>query len=229
VKDEEIEDPVVRAIAEAEEVTDLRRSKAQKPRLLVEPANPDRTIPALRDILADAGGLYDRAGPVQLVFDQLEGGMIAQSLSPDLLILKAHLVCRPYAKKQQRDGSIIEVEVCLPSKFARMYLEWQEGRSLPLLNGIASAPLLREEGTIQCSDGYDPETCLWQERVPDISGLVPEQPTRQDAEIALQVIRDTFNTFCFADAETIVEGNGNLVVNTKRPRARTNRRFWRHV
>jgi hypothetical protein len=217
VKGEEIEDPVVRAIAEAEEVTDLRRSKAQKPRLLVEPANPDRTIPALRDILADAGGLYDRAGPVQLVFDQLEGGMIAQSLSPDLLILKAHLVCRPYAKKQQRDGSIIEVEVCLPSKFARMYLEWQEGRSLPLLNGIASAPLLREEGTIQCSDGYDPETCLWQERVPDISGLVPEQPTRQDAEIALQVIRDTFNTFCFADAETIVEGNGNLVVNTKRP------------
>jgi hypothetical protein len=229
MKHTEIGDPLVRAIAEAEEITDPPRSGTLKPRLFVEPANPDRTIPALRDTLADAGGLYDRAGPVQLVFDQLEGGVIAQTLSPDLLILKAHSVCRPYALKRQRDGSIIEVEVCLPTKFARTYLQWQEGWSLPLLNGIASAPLLREDGTIQCSDGYDPETCLWQERVPDITGLVPEQPTRQHAEIALQVIRDTFNTFCFADAETILDASGNLVVNTDCPQARTNRRFWRHL
>jgi prophage regulatory protein len=36
---------------------------AEKPRLLVENCNPDETVARVRDVLADAGGLYDRGVP----------------------------------------------------------------------------------------------------------------------------------------------------------------------
>ena len=38
--------------------------------------NPDRTIPALRDIIAEAGVLYDRGVPVRLVKDKVLGGTV---------------------------------------------------------------------------------------------------------------------------------------------------------
>ena len=54
----------------------------EKPRLLVENCNPDRTVAALRDILAEAGGLYDRGVPVRLAFDQIQKGTVAQMMTP---------------------------------------------------------------------------------------------------------------------------------------------------
>jgi hypothetical protein len=41
---------------------------AEKPRLLVEDCNPDRTVARLRDILVAADRLYDRGLPVRLGF-----------------------------------------------------------------------------------------------------------------------------------------------------------------
>ena len=39
--------------------------------------------------------------------------------------------------------------------FALMYLEWWGEWQLPPLNGIASAPLLQDDGTINSTEGYD--------------------------------------------------------------------------
>ena len=61
---------IAAAIDEAEEVVDPGQV-LQKPRLLVDKANPDQTVANLRDILAHAGGLYDRGLPVRLAFDQV--------------------------------------------------------------------------------------------------------------------------------------------------------------
>jgi hypothetical protein len=48
--------------------------------------------------------------------------------------------------------------------------------------------------------------------------VVPEKPTDEDARFALHYIRATFKTFCFADAETIVDPDtGGAVVNTAKP------------
>jgi hypothetical protein len=88
---------------------------------------------------------------------------------------------------------------------------------LPPLNGITSSPLLKDDGTILSSDGYDPATGMWRENVPDLSRVVPATPTREDAEAALRNIRGTFRTFCFADAETIVNQAGIAVVDVDRP------------
>jgi hypothetical protein len=182
-----------------------------KPRLLVESAAPDRTIAALRDLLAGTGEFYDRGVPVRLAFDQSQDGMMAQLLTPDVLVLMAHRFCRPYALKEKK-SEIIEVDVRLPRQFAVMYLDWRGEWRLPPLNGIASAPLLDDSGNIHATVGYDAPTGIWCERIPDLASFVPDRPTRGDAEAALVVLRDTFRTFCFADA-AMVEKDGVALVD----------------
>jgi hypothetical protein len=97
-----------------------------------------------------------------------------------------------------------------------MYLDWQGEWQLPVLNGIASAPLLQDDGSIQFKDGYDSQSGLWCEKVPDIAELIPERPTREDAAAALLTLREVFKTFPFADAE-ISDADGELVVDTSHP------------
>jgi hypothetical protein len=132
-------------------------------------------------------------------------------MTPDALVLLAHSVCRPYALKVQRDGSATEVDVRLPRPFAVMYRDWWGEWCLPVLNGIASAPLLREDGSIYCRPGYDATSGMWLENVSDLTGLLPAWPSRSDAEAALLLIRHTFRTFCFADAQTRSEANISVV------------------
>ena len=96
-----------------------------------------------------------------------------------------------------------------------MYLDWRGNWDLPPLDGIASAPLLLDDGTINSAVGYEPKSGMWCEDVPDLTGLIPKQPTRHDAQKALQLIRKTFRTFCFADAHTLDE-DGVSVVDMRR-------------
>jgi hypothetical protein len=169
------EGAVAAVIDAAEEVDDLTADDVpQKPRLLVENYNPDVTVAALRDILAEAGDLYDRGVPVRLAFDQMQKGMVAQVLTPHALVLEAHRVCRPYALKP-KDGALTEVNVRLPHAFAMMYLDWRGKWNLPPLNGIASAPMLQNDGAISSIEGYDQTSGMWCEDVPDLTALVPEQ------------------------------------------------------
>jgi hypothetical protein len=209
----ENEDSIVEAINRAKEIDDPVAAEEEKPRLLVEKFNPDTTVSALRDVLSDRGGLYDRGVPVRLVFHQMEKGMVAQVMKPDLLVLRAHQVCRPYALKETKNG-LIEVNTALPRQFAVMYLDWQGEWRLRPLNGIASAPLLHNDGAISCNEGYDQKSGMWCENVPDLHGLIPERPTKEDAIAALDIIRETFKTFCFADAITIDDRSGVAVVDT---------------
>jgi len=105
--------------------------------------------------------------------------------------------------KSNQDGTVLEVNARLPRSLAVMYLDWRGEWRLPPLNGIASAPLLQENGTIYSTQGYDLTTGMWCENLPDLKGLIQSKPTKDDAMAALRLIRETFKTFCFADAEII--------------------------
>ena len=195
------------------EVETNAEGRSEKPRLLVEPCDPDRTVSALRDIIAKAGTLYDRGVPVRLAHDKTLRGTVAHPMTPDALVLMAHRICRPRIVKKGK-----EVDARLPRNVAVMYLDWRGEWQLPPLNGIASAPMLREDGTIGSAQGYDITTGMWLENVPDMAFLVPERPTEEDARSALHYIRETFKTFCFADAETMLDPNSEgTVVNTAKP------------
>jgi hypothetical protein len=210
----ETDNPIAAAIGAAEEVLDAPTTVPvrQKPRLLIEETSPDHTVAALIDILAAAGRLHDRGAPVRLVFDATQRGILAQGMTPDSLVMMAHPVCRPYVRKVRPGGTAYEVNARLPRPFATMYLALRGEWRLPPLNGIACAPLLHEDGVIASGEGYDASSGMWCENVPDLVGLVPEQPTKEDAESALRQIRETFKTFCFADAVTIGSAGDRVAV-----------------
>jgi hypothetical protein len=219
---QKIKSPIILASSR----TQHERPRADKPRLLIDNCNPDRTVTALRDLLAGAGALYDRGVPVRLAFDQIQGGTLAQVMTPDALVLLGHMLCRPYLIKTKSDGSIYEADGRLPYSIAKMYLEWRGEWKLPALNGIATAPLLHEDGRIKSAEGYDPNSGMWCERVPELAGFIPDHPTREDATTALQLIRDTFKTFCFADAYMIDGGGaGGPLVDVSRPPGRDESSF----
>jgi hypothetical protein len=72
--------------------------------------------------------------------------------------------------------------------------EWE----LPSLTGVSTAPLLSEDGSIRSADGYDLTAGLWCCCIPKL--WLPERPSRADADTALLLLRQTFQTFPFADA-----------------------------
>lgn len=222
------EKQIVRAIEAAEEVQapQLTGMPDERPRLLIEDCSPDRTVSQLRNILAAGGDLYDRGGPVRLAFDQIQRGTVAQGMTPDALVLAAHATCRPYVIKTKNDGSVYEADARLPRAFAVMYRDWRGEWGLPPLNGIATAPLLHEDGAIKSAEGYDIASGMWCESVPDLTGLVSERPTKTQALLALRLIRKTFKTFCFADAELIDDAAaGVAVVDLSKPPGRDESSF----
>jgi hypothetical protein len=160
---------------------------------------------------------------VRLAVDQMQRGIVAQVMTPDALVLMAHAMCRPYVVKAEKDGSLSEANARLPRSIAVMYLDWRGEWRLPPLNGIATAPLLHDDGMIKSTKGYDPVSGMWCENVPDL--VVPERPTKDQAAAALALIRDTFKTFCFADAETIDGANGVAVVDVSKPPGRDESAF----
>jgi hypothetical protein len=201
-------------------------TSSEKPRLLVDYVNPDLTVARLRDILATSNVLYDRGVPVRIAFDQRQGRMVAQPMTPDVLVLVAHEICRPYSLKTMPDGTVCEIDARLPRSIAVMYLDWIGEWRLRPLNGIATSPLLQDDGTIRCAQGYDSASGLWCEHVPDLGKLVPERPTKEQAARALQLIRNTFKTFCFADADTVDDATTGLaVVDTTRSPGRDESAF----
>ena len=86
--------------------------RSEKPRLLVEPCDPDRTVSALRDIIAKAGTLYDRGVPVRLAHDKTLRGTVAHPMTPDALILMAHRICRPRIVEEGRGGRCTTATRC---------------------------------------------------------------------------------------------------------------------
>jgi hypothetical protein len=208
---------IVAALASSEEVaiSDVGHEPELKPRLLVEVESPEQTVAALRDILAETDAMFERGVPVRLAFDQLKAGVIIEQMTPDMVIYQTHMVCRPYKTKKLPDGTVIDVNVCLPFSIARMYLGWRGWRLRPL-NGIASSPLLMNDGTINATAGYDANSGMWCESVPDLS-LVPNHPTLEHAAAAFRRIRERFKTFCFGDSITTHDrALGVDVVDTSR-------------
>jgi hypothetical protein len=175
-------------------------------------ADPDFTVAQLRDLLASAGCFFERGVPVMLAYDQSLGGLVAHPVTAEMVMLETHERSRPW--QLDREGK--EKNCPLPRGIAVMYLKWLGQWRLPVLNGIASSPLLSNDGGIRTAAGYDERTGLWCENVPDVADKVPERPTKEQAAKSLLAIRRFFRTFCFADAETI-EKDGIPCVKIDKP------------
>lgn len=188
---------IAELIADAEAKTP-EAPRLAKPRLLVDRSNPDVAVAAVRDLLAEHGDLFDRGLPVRLAYDAVRRCHTIQVMTPDGLIRTVHSISRPYRLNHIGE----EIDCQFPRQLGVMYLDWRGEWHLNTLNGIASSPLLQDNGSIGTKQGYDAPSGMFIEGVPSLDGLVPDQPSREEAKAALLRIRETFRTFSFADAVT---------------------------
>jgi putative DNA primase/helicase len=82
----------------------------------------------------------------------------------------------------------------------------------PTLTGLHSTPTLRPDGSLLDKAGYDPATGLFLHELPPMP-TIPDQPSREEAEAALQIWLDAFAEFPFVtDTDRSVALSGVLTV-----------------
>ena len=184
--------------------------------LLVNGADLPDTAQALAEILAAQPHLFDRGGPARIARDRTRGEYAVEALTIHSVVTEAHRIARPWRLNAKRDGTTERADITLPERVARLYLDHRDGWNLRPLDGITSAPLLHNDGSIRAADGYDPATRLWCESVPALD--VPEHPSRAEAEAALLKLRRWFRSFAFAGAERVQEPGAPVpVVDVSKP------------
>jgi hypothetical protein len=162
--------------------------------LLVNNADMPDTAAELAAMLATVPHLFDRGGPARVARDLTRDGFVVATLTIHGVVNEAHRVARPWIWVRNRDsGELERKDITLPERVAKLYIDNRDGWGLRPLDGITSAPLLHDDGTIRVAEGYDPETRLWCERVPAVT--VPAAPSREDAAAALLRLRRWFRTF----------------------------------
>jgi hypothetical protein len=111
---------------------------AGKPDLIVHFADLPATARALRDLFAGCGYLFDRDMPVKVV-QPADRGPIAAPLTINTVVIEAHRLCRPVAFNAKGE----KVELTLPDRVARMYLDMRGEWNLPPLAGNQHHPIAR--------------------------------------------------------------------------------------
>ena len=103
-----------------------------------------------------------------------------------------------WVKFDKRTGVWIPADP--PNKYAETYLSMAGEWHVQILTGIVECPTLRCDGSLLTKSGYDKASGLYV----DYSGelvSVPESPTRDDALVALEVLKIPFAEFPFAEGD----------------------------
>lgn len=94
-----------------------------------------------------------------------------------------------------------EVETFKPSACPKSVINKMVDRpetNFPILTGITMTPMLRHDGSVVSTTGYDPQTGIYYEPAHGYPEIL-ENPTRQDALDALEVILEPFSDFQFKE------------------------------
>ncbi|KKM57834.1 hypothetical protein LCGC14_1550280, partial [marine sediment metagenome] len=98
-----------------------------------------------------------------------------------------------WAKKQKK--RLVPVDP--PTDAATAYLARVGNWKLRFLKGVIQAPTLRPDGTVLQDKGYDPETGLLYDPGRTEFARIPDEPTKDDACAALELLKRPFREFPF--------------------------------
>lgn len=155
------------------------------------------------DALLHAGlGIYQR-GPI-IVRPGVVKVAIAKKGEADALrvlevgphaLVEAMTLAADWEKYDGRSESWVSINA--PMQVAETYRQRAGRWKLPVLTGVINAPTMRADGSILSQSGYDRQTGL----LLDLRGVtfpaILDQPTTDDADQALSVLRDLIKTFPF--------------------------------
>lgn len=94
-------------------------------------------------------------------------------------------------------GKLIEKEIGPPLRLAKHYAARVGAWRLPELAGISTIPTMREDGSIASEAGYDPDSRLIIDKQGVTFPPVPDAPTKENAERALELLIDPISKFPF--------------------------------
>jgi hypothetical protein len=209
-----VSDENIVALAEAQ--TRVRRpppfyaSDLDLPSIRIEPGQLPRTVDEAEDALVRAANDLYRHGSrlVQVVRDVIPvagGGRAEISRLAEVTVagLIERFTRAAHFEKRDGRGEDWRPSDC-PKMVAEVYLARGQWRFPPLL-GIVTAPTLRPDGTVLDKPGYDPATALLFDPAQLICPPLPSEPTREDAEVALDVLQGLIAGFPFeTDADRSV-------------------------
>src|SRR5262249_6109550 len=95
------------------------------------------------------------------------------------------------------------VDIDPPLQLVRMVLSRERRWAFPHVSGIITTPTLRPDGSLLAAPGYDPRSELY--LLPSLQmPPIAERPIRQEAQAALEKLKDLFREFSFQNRQ----GNG---------------------
>ena len=84
-----------------------------------------------------------------------------------------------------------------PARHSAVLFDSTSYHHLPVLSGLTRQPYLRQDGSLMTAAGFDPATGMF--GVFDAREFsVPQNPTRAEAEAALEALKDVLTEFSFA-------------------------------
>lgn len=98
--------------------------------------------------------------------------------------------------KPNKDGDMVAANP--PADAANVYLARSGEWEVPFLQAVTQIPTLRADGSILQEPGYDSQSAMLYDPGAVEFPLVPEAPSKEEAQAALDVLSQPFRKFCFA-------------------------------
>jgi len=185
-----------------------------KPTIRIAPGELTRVIDAAERELAATGRHYQRSGQVvTITTDPGSKEKVITTLGQPALV-KALADVAIWEKFDARSGGFVPTD---PSAHhVSIFYGAQDYKHLPVLNGLARQPYLRQDGSLMARSGYDEATGLF--GIFDETAFnIEDAPTRADAEAALHALMQLLDEFSFAEDTDRSAALAAMLTATVRP------------
>jgi len=186
------------------------QTAAKRPEITITTKEHEVTDQAVAAIAAD-GNLFQRGGNLVAILEECKPrpkrtnikrapGSLRISLLPHAQIRRRMTVHADWLKSKVIWGKQEIVRAHPPAWAVEAVATLGNWKGIRPLEGIVEAPTLRPDGSLIDSPGYDPDTGLW--FVPSgVFPAIPDNPTKQQAESAMDTLLAVVTDFPFAGAE----------------------------
>ena len=172
----------------------IRLISGQLPRIVAE------TEAALR---ASGAEVFTRAGTlVYPVMEHVTASDGRKTMTAKLSAFNVHSLIEPIAESaifqryNERKRAWLDADP--PPHLVSTVLARESRWTFPRVSSIITTPTLRADGSLLATPGYDTRTELY--LMPGLTlPLIPEKPTKDEAQKALALLKDLFREFSFKD------------------------------